>query len=320
MSKQSLTKTFKLLEVIRKNTDKDHPATQQALRDEAGETLSREAMGDKGTYARRLAELAEAYNTDENGELLPENQWKIVYPGFRRPENSGQKNGKVYYAHPVSGEEMDFLISCVRRTHDFTSEEKVSLEKRLKEALSSKYYEYSEQEPQGLVREYKNRSFLSQENVDRLERNISELRQYIRKRKMVEISGEGIETCDVSPYRIVLQDGFYWLIANWHERPAETFDHEPTREYCRYDRFFPWYTDVLTAYRIDLIHGIRPAVTPDKTFVHWSMSVNLSNSYTRENAGRERKARYNENMQKLLELFDQRAAELIFENSRDIDL
>ena len=54
--------------------------------------------------------------------------------------------------------------------------------------------------------------------------------------------------------------------------------------------------------------------------MHWSMSVNLSNSYTRENAGRERKARYNENMQKLLELFDQRAAELIFENSRDIDL
>ncbi len=84
MSKISLKYAFKLLEFIRRNTDKDHPLTQAALRELAdtqmGAGASSDLMGDKGTYARRLHELADAYNTDENGAVLPKDEWKIVFP------------------------------------------------------------------------------------------------------------------------------------------------------------------------------------------------------------------------------------------------
>ncbi len=59
-------------------------------------------------------------------------------------EDSGKKNGKVYYSHPVDADELDFLIRSVRESHDFTAEEKESLEKRMTDALGSAYYRYNE--------------------------------------------------------------------------------------------------------------------------------------------------------------------------------
>lgn len=53
---------YRLLEFIKHNTDRAHPASQAALRKIAGEELSNKLMGDKGTFSRRLSELADAYN------------------------------------------------------------------------------------------------------------------------------------------------------------------------------------------------------------------------------------------------------------------
>ena len=89
MSKSSFSNVIKLLEFIRRNTDKDHPATQDALRKLMGEDAAKEIMGDKGTYARRLNEFADAYNTDENGGILPKEKWKIFFPGYGRSKDSG---------------------------------------------------------------------------------------------------------------------------------------------------------------------------------------------------------------------------------------
>ena len=100
---------YRLLEFIKHNTDRAHPASQAALRKIAGEELSNKLMGDMGTFSRRLSELADAYNRDENGKVLPKEKWKIVFPGFNKPEGSKSRNGKIYYSHEVSEYEMDFL-------------------------------------------------------------------------------------------------------------------------------------------------------------------------------------------------------------------
>ena len=325
MSKLSLNNGFKLLETIRNNTDETHPLSQNALRKILGNEKSAEIMGDKGTYARRLRELADAYNTDFDGNVKPTSEWKIVYPGYNHnyeniedtenlPQNKhtvkeSSKNGKVYYNHPVSEVELGFLISCIRDSHSFTDEEKTSLEKRISEALRSNHYEYNDWQVAGFIRKLDSADDL---DYTKIEHNISELRKYINSGMMVDIMVE----CDsetglfqVSPYRIVHKDGYYWLIANWHERPGDTIINSFNPGY---KRKFPWYTDSLSAYRIDLIEKIEQAYVPDETTVHWTMTKTMmSGKYTRRNAGSKRKARLNDEMIRVLEKFDQNAGRAV---------
>lgn len=327
MSKISLKYAFKLLEFIRRNTDKDHPLTQAALRELAdtqmGAGASSDLMGDKGTYARRLHELADAYNTDENGTVLPKDEWKIVFPGYGRDKSDVKKNGKVYYSQPVDADELDFLIRSIRESHDFTKQEKESLEKRLTNALGNVYYQHNEFNG----RIIRNLSVIEDDETARIERNISLIRSYMQNGLMIDIrvwsSDEEADkkftrTYQVSPYRIVHKDTFYWLIANEHERPAETAPENP---YYLYERKFPWYTDCLSAYRIDLIADIAAATVPDTTFVHWAMTHNsIRKSYERINAGSLRRARNGARMREKLEAFDRTAKEIKLEHGGDIDI
>ncbi len=323
MSKVSLKNAFKLLEFIRRNTDKDHPITQAGLRkladNQLGEGASTELMGDKGTYARRLNELADAYNTDENGVLLPKDEWKIVFPGYGR-EDPGKKNGKVYYSHPVDADELDFLIRSVRESHDFTAEEKESLEKRLTDVLGSAYYHHDEYNG----RVTRNLSAVEDDKEALIESNISKIRSYMKKGLMIDIEVRLSEaeddnkarTCQVSPYRIVYKDSFYWLIANEHERPAET---APNNSYYLYERKFPWYTDDLTAYRIDLITAITEGRVPKTTTVHWLMTQNMHpGKYERDNDESPRRARKGAGVMEKLEKFDRAAKEITLKHNGDI--
>ncbi len=327
MSKTSFRNIFKLLEFIRKNTDKDHPVTQAGLREAAkqqlGEGPAAEMMGDKGTYSRRLHELADAYNTDADGVLLSKDEWKIVYPGYGRDKSDGKKNGKVYYSHPVNNDELDFLIKSIRETRDFSQEEKESLEKRVKSALASDHYHYDEFNG-SIIRDL---SVSEDDKTTLIENNISIIRSFMKKGLMIDITvlssddeadKAKSQIYQVSPYRIVYKDSLYWLIANWHERPAETFPENP---YYVYERKFPWYTDKLTAYRIDLITDIVEGTVPDTTTVHWLMTQNMrAGKYERMNDGNPRRARNRAGMKKILEDFDRSAKEISLHHCHDIEV
>ena len=336
MSKTSVSKAVKLLEWIKKNTDKQHPDTQYALRKIAGEKLSKEIMGDKGTYARRINELANALNTDALGNLLSKEEWRIVYPGFQRKdsclESTVTKNGKIYYSQPVSDAEMDFLISSIRNTYNFTEEEKASLEKRLKGALCSKYYEYPGDSATGLVEDLCLKKVNDSDEVIR--NNISTIRDYVRNRIMVEIklAEENDMNRDdriiISVYRIVFSEGYFWLIANRHERPPETYifpDYFP--EDKRYDRFFPWYTDELTAYRIDKIERIFPVYVDEETFIHKYINkygYYLDQSYvrTRKYMRKEvyKKARYTPEIKQNLIQFEKKRNDITLVHGQDLKM
>ena len=93
-SKKELNYRLKLIEIIKRYTDKEHPLTQEKLRAFAED---KEVFGYKNTFSRRLFEIANALNTDNNGELLPDEQWKIVYSGYKikkqNPDAKGIHNG-----------------------------------------------------------------------------------------------------------------------------------------------------------------------------------------------------------------------------------
>jgi len=268
-----------------------------------GEEKAKSIMGDKGTFSRRLRELANALNTDDDGNLLNVNEWEIVYPGYQKTENSNQKNGKIYYSHPIDYYEMSFLIQQVRSTHSFTSKEKESLEKRLIAALCSEYYDVDCHERNAIIYEeekvdlHEDGSHFSQDDWQLMESKLKIIREHIINKKMLEIRVEYYNnnlTIRVSPYRIIHKDGCYWMIGNWHERP-------------NYDKKWNSYTDALTAFCIDRISNLSTACTPDSVFIHWTMTKYLlpDQSYTRESmANRETRARYNDSINNKLEELD----------------
>ncbi len=328
MSKSSLTNGIRLLEFLKRNTDKNHPATQQSIREQMGDELSKQLMGDKGTYARRLKEIADAFNTDSDGNLMDESDFRINYPGYLQAADSGKKNGKVYYNHPFSEEELTFLIECVRYTHNFTDEEKESLETRLKHELVSKYYS---DETKGCI--IKKLDEKINGDIQKNELIIKQLREHIKRGHMTDITvldveGKNAQVYQVSPYRLVEKDGFFWLICNWHERPAETFSYPGGREHYRYDRFFPWYTDKLTAFRIDLIEEVNTGRVPRKTKVHWTMNPismgppNGNKKYFIQESftNNPRKIRNGSDIQKNLQKFDDMAYEVELKHGADIKL
>ncbi len=336
MPKLSKSNSLRLLELIRQNTDKNHTASQNALRKIAGEELADEIMGDKGTYARRLQELAETYNTDADGNVLDPSEWKIVYPGYRCKKNEKlneklpeeelhRRNGKVYYNHPVEEHEVDFLISSIHNSHDFTDEEKRFLEQRLKNALCSKYYSYNGDLTNGLIHcsDSRKNIALDEAELKNVEKNIGILRGFIRTKMMANIWLSTNECFQVSPYCVVLSEGYYWLIANRHERPGETYEFpDDYPEEYKYDRQFPWYTDELSAYRIDLISKVNKAYVPETTFIHRYVSdAYYAEPYERTNKGeRPRKARYNPEIKKRLDIFAMKYKEIHFEHGKDVAL
>lgn len=289
MSKQPIKNALKLLKILQKNTDKNHPITQSALRDLLGDEAD-EIMGDKSTYARRLRELADALNTDEKDELLPKDNWRVVYPGYIK-QKDGTKNGKVYYNSIFTDTEIDFFIKQIRETPSFTEEEKESLEQRLVNNLCSNFYKYTDIPREHIIDKKK-----TLPSADVIE-NIAILRDNIKAGYMVEFYdtiSEGREKIRVSPYLLIYQEEQYWLIGNCHERKPMPADNKK----------YNIYTDALTTYRIDLIKDITTAHTPDETYVHWSTTHNKlrANSYTRINTGnRISKARNTEVIRKKLE-------------------
>ncbi|MGN0394528.1 MAG: hypothetical protein ACI4EF_04135 [Coprococcus sp.] len=286
MSKQSLKNTYKFLSLLKENTDKDHAITQHGLRELIGEEKAGEIFGDKGTFTRRLKELANAFNTNENGERLPEDEWQIVYPGYGR---SG-KNGKIYYNQPLSYFELAFLLEKIDNAVEFTEDEKQSLKRRLTRAASSKYFDENSPNAQAVMIDI---DAMKAQEEQGLASKIAKIRDNIIRKRMIEMKvndNNDTELLRVTPYRIVHKDGFYWMIGNRHAIPRE-------------DKPWNYYTEDLFAYRIDLIDQIKTAVTEEETYIHWTMTPYLlpNQSYTRFGGGRETRARYNEHINESLE-------------------
>lgn len=251
MADKELRNRLKLIEILKKYTDEDHPITQKGIRAIDG---ADELMGYKNSFTRRLFEIAEAYNTDIDGSLLDEKDWKIVYPGYKErkehPEQSGIRNRKIYYNHSIEKHELDFLIHSIRKAEVFSEKEKKSLEKRLINEMASVHYSYEEQDiVKSLIHHFNDKDKAI------TERNLSILSSAISQNAMISFSMLGIDKNGevfrkkereyiVSPYMIVSYDGKFWLLANCQ------------REYISMESNFVNFSSGVTVYRIDRMCNI----------------------------------------------------------------
>lgn len=215
MSKKALANVYKMLDILKTNTDKNHTTSQAKLRELVGEEKANAIFGDKGTFSRRLRELADALNTDENYEIKKEEEWKIVYPGYRKRG----KNGQIYYNQPLSYFELSFLLKQIHDSVEFLNKEKEFLKERLKITTSSRYFSEDLVDSQVVIIDTDIKAV-----GDDMVKKIVTIRNNIIRMKMIEFDvedNEKAETIRVSPYKIVKRKEYYWLIGNRHAIPRE---------------------------------------------------------------------------------------------------
>ena len=146
-----IERAYKLLQYLKKNSDKDHTIMQKDLR----ENFEIEKyVGDKETYNDTITKLAMAMNFDEYG-IKPEKDWRIVFNDFTK--NYGSKALEkeesdvetltskmrirgLYYNPIFTYEEINYIIEAIFFSKTIDSATADILIKKIEENLTSKYY------------------------------------------------------------------------------------------------------------------------------------------------------------------------------------
>lgn len=219
-------KTVRLLELIKKHTGESNALSQKQLREIAVRKFgSDECLGYKDTFTRRLYGIADALNKDESGKYLPEEEQRIIFPGYRQEE--GSKNGKIYYRHAVTDNELEELLELVQTSHKWTEEEREDLVKRLRKEFS-----YEKGEKDHFVKTdsktWDYTALVSPDVTDKLQSIRSAIDKRIKIRFTLTYTKEdGEKGCDhfgciVTPYWIVNCAHSFFLLGLWQLESGET--------------------------------------------------------------------------------------------------
>lgn len=219
-------KTVQLLELIKKHTGESNPLSQKQLREIAVRKFGTdECLGYKNTFTRRLYGIADALNKDESGKYLPEEEQRIVFPGYRQEE--GSKNGKIYYRHAVTDGELKELLELVKTSYKWTEEEREDLAKRLAKDLG---YEGEKKYYSGIVgsKTWDYTALVTPDVTDKLQSIRSAIDKRIKIKFTLTFTKEDGEKgceysgCIVTPYWIVNCAHSFFLLGLWQLESGET--------------------------------------------------------------------------------------------------
>lgn len=261
---------IKLLDLLKWNTDECHPLTQEKLRELSPE--ADECMGYKSTFKRQLLSIAETLNS---GKI--EQNWKIVFPGYKLLNVNKQHyyTGPIFYRHEITNCELQFIIGQIQ---GIPFEQKAKLILKLIKIAGNKYFSPSASSI--LETEYINdidaidftdshiinkvTNIISTSEFatcisDTLYSNLSIIRDAIARKKLLSflpsiINENGkLQTTKydyylVSPYRIILYKGFYWLLGN---RRLKSYKKEGWN--------YNLYSNTIDVYRIDKLVNLSIA-------------------------------------------------------------
>ena len=221
-----IERAYRILEYLRRNSDKEHTITQASLR--KNPEIS-PYVGDKETYNDTIVKLAEALNFDEYA-VKPEENWKIIFDDFKRyygdddfddeiddSDSATMRIRGLYYNHTFSYEEINSLIEAVLFSKTVDTATADCIIDKIENILTTKFYRNSAKhicrvrEPESISREVLKENLLTiQQAIDDNVRISFIFNGYDKNNKLVPVH-RNKDT--VSPYYIVANGGRYYLIA-----------------------------------------------------------------------------------------------------------
>ncbi len=230
-------KLFRMLEYLRRYTDEKHRISlrelEQALSDAEGEPF----FGDRHTRAKLIREIALILNSDDEGHILPQKQWKLIYDDFKRlygvyaPEDDpqifcpdldedmderGQRIKNLYYRREFTDQDIDLLLESIQFHPTLSKSESMKLQNKVKDRLATSFY----------GKDFKTVEKVHQhipENQKIIEENLAILQEAIKKSAKIRFRFYGynfenrlkpVRQGDyiLSPYYLVSYAGRYYLL------------------------------------------------------------------------------------------------------------
>lgn len=213
-----LERCFRLIEYLKRNTDKNHTITQAKLRRDP--EISN-YIGSKTTFNNMMRSLAIAMNTNSWDNMKPEDEWRLVYRTFRNFYGDNEDCGDddlrfvkdIYYNHIFTEEEITEIITALQMSKMTDNETAEKIIHKIKKELVSKHY-----------KEFSCRIFNS-ENTDseKLKENLTILQKAISLGKQISYMMNYYDCKkqlipirstkkNISPHYIVTNAGRFYLI------------------------------------------------------------------------------------------------------------
>ena len=248
----SFERGWRILEYLRRNTDAEHPVRNlRALEADCEKSeramlayISREK---KDTFKDTVWNVANALNSDVDGSVLPQDQWRVVYgaylnqygvtdqeadddPDWPEDEEGGRATGAtprkrrvspvvegLYYQHAFSYQEIDEIIESIMSSQSVDTRETNRLVRKIERNLTTKFYPGG---PRSICKVWETIPV----NWDRLRENLLIIQQAIDKGVKISFRFNGYdrdrnlvpvrpEKDIVSPYYCVADRGRYYLLA-----------------------------------------------------------------------------------------------------------
>lgn len=260
MAGERLEAYFRVLEYLYENTDKEHPVTQAELRQK--KELKDWYWKDNGTAYRAMGNLITLLNSDENGIVREQEDWRIFSDGFYReyydedaPEEDGRshRTGKIYYRHLFDRDEIWDLVEAVRFSKSIPQERSDSLVDKIQNHLTPCF----------------NRSALKirtikELSVDRelVNRNLQVLQECIQRQCQVEFTFNYYDAeMHLVPYRSYIASPHFLVAHNNHYYAIVILADKNGEHMMRTMR-----VDLLTGVSVHLENG-KPKVSVPKQAV-----------------------------------------------------
>lgn len=204
---------YKILEYLRKNTDKDHPTSQPIMKDDS--RISKYLGKHISTFNSLIKDMALTLNGEE------ESSWRIIYDDYIRQFRDFEELNSIhiknlYYNHTFSYDEIDSLIEGILFSKTLDDKSKRQLIDKIEDHLTSKHYK---EKARGICTVYEPQFI----DNNQLRENLLVISQAIADKVQIDFDFHGYNKdkelekvgtfAGVSPYYVVANTGKYYLLA-----------------------------------------------------------------------------------------------------------
>lgn len=139
-------KIIRLLYYLKQYTDQDNHASIPMIERHFESLGHKNFFGGKKTRGDMIKQMVLAMNTDIDGNLLPKDEWRVVYDDFEKiniEEREPLKNHHIvnlYYRKEFEDRDVIRLIASVRNNQDLSLEDIETLEGKIRKYLTNNNY------------------------------------------------------------------------------------------------------------------------------------------------------------------------------------
>lgn len=140
-------KMIRLLQYLKAYTDENHPASIPMITRYFDEHFFKGYFGDKNTRKNMIKEMVHVLNTAEDGNLLPKEDWIVVYDDFVRDHvtEPGVPHAEhhicnIYYRHPFQRGEVHEILNSIRANGKLSEEERDKLLTKVERVFTSREF------------------------------------------------------------------------------------------------------------------------------------------------------------------------------------